>query len=95
MKILKETDAKRTKIEEVIGHIEARIAELEEEKAELYECEKLDRQRRALDYLVANHGLEKARQQVRRARHACPACVFRSACQPPPSLLPLGHSSKS
>ena len=47
-----------------IANIEKRIDELEEEKAELAECQKLDRERRALEYLLANRALEKAREAL-------------------------------
>ena len=37
MKIIQETDAKREKIDELLEYIDARLQELEEEKAELKE----------------------------------------------------------
>lgn len=51
-------------LRQFIANIEKRIAELEDEKAELAECQKLDRQRRALEYLLANRALEKARHAL-------------------------------
>lgn len=42
MKIIQETDAKREKIDELLEYIDARLQELEEEKAELKEYQVSD-----------------------------------------------------
>jgi structural maintenance of chromosome 3 (chondroitin sulfate proteoglycan 6) len=51
-KIMRETNARRTKIDEVITYIEKRLSELEEEKEELNKYQNLDKQRRALEYTL-------------------------------------------
>ncbi|KAI9490283.1 chromosome segregation protein sudA [Zychaea mexicana] len=51
-KIIEETDAKRSKITEVLEYIEERLAELEKEKEELSQFQTLDRQRRSLEYTI-------------------------------------------
>ena len=51
-KIMRETNARRTKIDEVIAYIEKRLSELEEEKEELNKYQNLDKQRRALEYTL-------------------------------------------
>lgn len=50
--ILKDTDEKREKINEVITSIESRLAELESEQKELAEYHRLERSRRALEYCL-------------------------------------------
>ncbi|CAJ0751951.1 750_t:CDS:10 [Entrophospora sp. SA101] len=52
VKILEETDSKRTKIEELLHYIEDRLAELEEEKEELKVYQDKDRERRCLEYAI-------------------------------------------
>ena len=51
-KIMRETNARRTKIDEVIAYIEKRLSELEEEKEGLNKYQNLDKQRRALEYTL-------------------------------------------
>ncbi|KAI9244206.1 RecF/RecN/SMC [Phascolomyces articulosus] len=51
-KIIEETDAKRSKITEVLEYIEERLSELEKEKEELSQFQTLDRQRRSLEYTI-------------------------------------------
>ena len=51
-KIMRETNARRTKIDEVIAYIEKRLSEFEEEKEELNKYQNLDKQRRALEYTL-------------------------------------------
>lgn len=51
-KIMRDTDARRVKINEVIEYIEKRLSELEKEKEELSEYQRLDKQRRALEYAL-------------------------------------------
>ena len=46
------TEAKRSKITEVLEYIEERLAELEKEKEELSQYQTLDRQRRSLEYTI-------------------------------------------
>lgn len=47
-----ETDAKRTKISELLEYIESRLNELEEEKEELKEFQEKDKERRCLEYAL-------------------------------------------
>ncbi|KAJ3065902.1 Structural maintenance of chromosomes protein 3, partial [Podochytrium sp. JEL0797] len=65
LKIMEETESKRTKITELLDYIEQRLSELEEEKAELKEFQDLDREKRCLEYTIfhreqieVNAGLE-------------------------------------
>ncbi|KAI7849673.1 RecF/RecN/SMC [Circinella umbellata] len=51
-KIIEETDAKRSKITDVLEYIEERLSELEKEKEELSQFQVLDRQRRSLEYTI-------------------------------------------
>ncbi|EJD54937.1 RecF/RecN/SMC protein [Auricularia subglabra TFB-10046 SS5] len=52
LKIMEDTDAKRVKIGESLTYIEERLADLEEEKAELAEFQKKDKERRCLEYAL-------------------------------------------
>lgn len=46
------SDAKRTKISELLQYIEDRLGELEEEKEELKEFQEKDKERRCLEYAL-------------------------------------------
>ncbi|KAJ7172679.1 structural maintenance of chromosome protein 3 [Mycena filopes] len=59
LRIMAETDAKRTKINELIEYIESRLAELEEEKEELKEFQDKDKDRRCLEYALYQRELEE------------------------------------
>ncbi|KAI9341941.1 putative chromosome segregation protein SudA [Obelidium mucronatum] len=52
LKIMEETESKRSKITELLDYIEQRLSELEEEKAELKEYQDLDREKRCLEYTI-------------------------------------------
>ncbi|KAJ3129036.1 Structural maintenance of chromosomes protein 3 [Physocladia obscura] len=52
LKIMEETESKRMKIKELLDYIEQRLAELDEEKAELKEFQDLDREKRCLEYTI-------------------------------------------
>lgn len=54
-----ETDAKRTKINELLDYIESRLSELEEEKEELKEFQDKDKERRCLEYALYQRELEE------------------------------------
>jgi structural maintenance of chromosome 3 (chondroitin sulfate proteoglycan 6) len=54
-----ETDAKRTKINELLEYIESRLTELEEEKEELKEFQDKDKERRCLEYALYQRELEE------------------------------------
>ncbi|KAJ3153289.1 Structural maintenance of chromosomes protein 3 [Geranomyces variabilis] len=52
LKIMEETDHKRSKIDELLDVIEERLEELESEKEELKQFQDLDRERRCLEYTI-------------------------------------------
>jgi hypothetical protein len=56
---MSETDAKRTKIKELLEYIESHLAELEEEKEELKEFQAKDKERRCLEYALYQRELEE------------------------------------
>jgi len=58
LRIMAETDSKRTKINELLEYIESRLAELEEEKEELKEFQEKDKERRCLEYALYQRELE-------------------------------------
>lgn len=62
LNILTDTDTKREKIDEVLAHIESRIDELGEERAELDAWQQLDRHRRAIEYSL----YDKERDEIKR-----------------------------
>lgn len=57
-KIMEETEAKREKIVGFLDYIEERLSELEEEKEELKEYQKSDRERRCLEYALHRRELD-------------------------------------
>ncbi|KAL4070010.1 RecF/RecN/SMC [Scleroderma yunnanense] len=59
LRIMAETDAKRTKINELLDYIESRLNELEEEKEELREFQDKDKERRCLEYALYQRELEE------------------------------------
>lgn len=59
LRIMSETDAKRTKISELLEYIESRLTELEEEKEELKEFQDKDKERRCLEYALYQRELEE------------------------------------
>lgn len=59
LRIMAETDAKRTKINELLDYIESRLTELEEEKEELREFQEKDKERRCLEYALYQRELEE------------------------------------
>jgi hypothetical protein len=58
MRLMEETETKRGKIGELVGFIEGRLAELEEEKEELREWSEADKERRCLEYALFSGELE-------------------------------------
>ncbi|KAJ5513697.1 RecF/RecN/SMC [Penicillium fimorum] len=52
LKIMNETNNKRTKIDELLDYINERLAELEEEKDELRSYQEKDKERRCLEYTI-------------------------------------------
>ena len=73
-------EAKREKIEEMLGYIEERLSTLEEEKEELKAYQDLDKMRRSLEYTIHDKELRDTRhklEQVRARRHSlCYLYVF-------------------
>lgn len=61
LKIMDETDQRREKITEVVNFIESRLAELESEKEELKAFQRLDKERKALQYTIHVLELEEAK----------------------------------
>jgi hypothetical protein len=57
-------DICREKINEVLQYIESRLEELQEEKEELTEYQRLDRRRRALEYTLYDKELRKVSSAV-------------------------------
>ncbi|KAJ5585574.1 RecF/RecN/SMC [Penicillium hispanicum] len=52
LKIMHETNSRRTKIDELLDYINERLAELEEEKDELRNYQEKDKERRCLEYTI-------------------------------------------
>ncbi|PXF41262.1 Structural maintenance of chromosomes protein 3 [Gracilariopsis chorda] len=61
LKLMEDADAKREKIVEVIDSIESRLSELESEKEELKAFQRLDKERKALQYTIHVRELEEAK----------------------------------
>ena len=59
LKIMADTDAKRSKINELLDYIESRLTELEEEKEELKEFQEKDKERRCMEYALYQRELEE------------------------------------
>ncbi|KAG5185319.1 RecF/RecN/SMC [Tribonema minus] len=66
LKIMSDTADKRARIQEVITYIEDRLRELEGEKDELGAYQQLDRERRALEYVLYDKELRAAREELER-----------------------------
>jgi structural maintenance of chromosome 3 (chondroitin sulfate proteoglycan 6) len=58
------SDVCRDKINEVLDYIESRLSELQEEKEELTEYQRLDRKRRALEYTLYDKELRKVNSKT-------------------------------
>ncbi|KAF2138988.1 uncharacterized protein K452DRAFT_310950 [Aplosporella prunicola CBS 121167] len=54
LKIMQETDNKRSKIDDLLAYIRERLGELEEEKEELRAYQDKDRERKCLEYTIYN-----------------------------------------
>lgn len=59
LRIMSETEAKRSKISELLDYIDTRLTELEEEKEELKEFQEKDKDRRCLEYALYQRELEE------------------------------------
>ncbi|KAM7284567.1 structural maintenance of chromosomes protein 3 [Ixodes scapularis] len=62
--LLKDTEGKRTKIEDLLKYIEDRLQTLEEEKEELKEYQKWDKMRRSLEYTIYDHELKDTKKKL-------------------------------
>ncbi|CAI9732558.1 maintenance of chromosomes 3-like [Octopus vulgaris] len=62
--ILRETEGKREKINDLLKYIEERLKTLEEEKEELKEYQKWDKMRRSLEYTIHDHELRDTRKKL-------------------------------
>nr|XP_048712231.1 structural maintenance of chromosomes protein 3 isoform X2 [Caretta caretta] len=62
--LMKETEGKREKINELLKYIEERLHTLEEEKEELAQYQKWDKMRRALEYTIYNQELNETRAKL-------------------------------
>eukprot|EP00002_Diphylleia_rotans_P011245 TRINITY_DN2225_c0_g1_i2.p1 TRINITY_DN2225_c0_g1~~TRINITY_DN2225_c0_g1_i2.p1 ORF type:complete len:1043 (-),score=292.85 TRINITY_DN2225_c0_g1_i2:408-3536(-) len=63
-KIMEETDGKLEKIDEVLKYIEARLTELDSEKEELAEYQRLDREKRSIEYTLHNKEIQDINHQL-------------------------------
>ncbi len=63
-KILEDTDGKRKKIDETLGYITEKLEELQQEKEELRDYQRLDKQRRAIQYNIYDKELTEALQRL-------------------------------
>ncbi|KAL1743691.1 RecF/RecN/SMC [Schizophyllum fasciatum] len=77
LRIMAETDTKRSKINELLEYIESRLTELEEEKEELREFQDKDRERRCLEYALhqrelkdVSDALEEVEEERKNELHA-------------------------
>lgn len=66
LKLMTDTDQKRTKIDDLVGSIESRLKELEEERKDLDAYNKSDREARALKYSLERHREESLRNELDR-----------------------------
>jgi structural maintenance of chromosome 3 (chondroitin sulfate proteoglycan 6) len=64
------TEAKREKIEEMLGYIEERLSTLEEEKEELRAYQNLDKMRRSLEYTIHDKELRDTRSKLEQLEDA-------------------------
>ena len=59
LRIMADTDSKRSKIAELLEYIDTRLTELEEEKEELKEFQEKDKERRCVEYALYQRELEE------------------------------------
>jgi len=62
--ILKDTENKREKIEDLLKYIEERLGTLETEKEELKQYQKWDKERRSLEYTIHDKELRETREKL-------------------------------
>ncbi|KDN48180.1 putative SMC3 [Tilletiaria anomala UBC 951] len=66
LKIMEDTEGKRAKIHDLLDYIEGKIAELDEDKEELREYYKRDKERRCLEYTIYQRELEDVAEVLER-----------------------------
>lgn len=64
-KIMGDTDSRVARVDEVLGYIGKRLAELESEQRELAEFERLDKRRRALEFALTTREHAECTQRLR------------------------------
>lgn len=64
LKILRETNSKSEKIENLLAYIEERLQTLEGEKEELKEYQKWDRIKRSIEYTIYDNEVKEARKKL-------------------------------
>lgn len=69
LKQMEENEHSRAKINEVLEYIDTRLSELQGEKDELSEYQRLDRRRRAMEYTLYEKELRKARETLDQIEH--------------------------
>merc|ERR1711974_342205 len=62
--ILKETESKRDKINDLLNYIKERLGTLETEKEELKQYQKWDKERRCLEYTIHEKDLRETREKL-------------------------------
>ncbi|KAI0216956.1 Structural maintenance of chromosomes protein 3 [Lamellibrachia satsuma] len=62
--ILRETEGKREKIDDLLKYIDERLETLQDEKEELKEYQKWDKMRRSLEYTIHDHDLKDTRRKL-------------------------------
>jgi structural maintenance of chromosome 3 (chondroitin sulfate proteoglycan 6) len=65
LRIIEETEAKRSKIDESLGYFEEKLRELEQEKEELKGFQELDKERKCLEYTIYSHESADIDQQLK------------------------------
>ncbi|KAH8555020.1 putative chromosome segregation protein SudA [Umbelopsis sp. PMI_123] len=63
-RLIAESDAKRSKIDELLKYIQEKLGELEEEKDELDQYQTLDKERRSLEYTIYARELADANRKL-------------------------------
>ena len=64
LRIMAETEGKKSKIIELLDFIETRLEELEEEKEELKEFQEKDKEKRCLEYALYQRELEEVAEAL-------------------------------
>lgn len=65
LKMIQESNSRTDKINDSLNYIKERISQLEQEKEELEEYEKLDKERRAVEHLIQNIELSRINDSIK------------------------------